>query len=203
VTPIAPRSRLATELAIVGSAVRFLAGGWRRPTPAGFAYHRESGLRMLLPILPLLAIGDILLLELVILPNAAAWLRVVVHVLAIYGLVWLVGLYASLRDRPHQIVDRDLVLHRGILRSLVVPLDQIASIGPLPSFADDWKKRAYCKRALRLDVAGPPILELRLREPPGARVLLAVDDPAAFTAAVAPAPPSPRPGAEPDQPVSG
>ena len=178
-------ARLAAfELVLVGTAVRFLAGGWRRPAPPGFTYHRESGLRMFLPMLPLLGIGDVLLLELVVLPDAAPWLRVLVHVLAVYGLIWMVGLYASLRARPHQVADGQLVLHRGILRRLVVPLDQIVSIDPLPSFADDWKRRTYCKGALRLDVAGPTILELRLRTPPGTRVLVAVDDPTAFTAAL-------------------
>jgi hypothetical protein len=174
-------ARLAAfEIVIVGSALRFLLGGWRRPVPPGFTYHRESGLRMLLPMLPLLAAGDVLLLELVLLPHAAAWLRVVAHVLAIYGLVWLVGLYASLRARPHQLALGRLVLHRGMLRQLEVPLAEIESIDRLPSFADDWKKRAYCKGALRLDVAGPTVLELRLAT---RRVLVAVDDPEAFLAA--------------------
>ncbi len=192
-------ARLAAfEIVIVGSAVRFLFGGWRRATPAGFTYHRECGLRMLLPMLPLLAVGDVLLLELVILPHAAMWLRVVCHVLAIYGLVWLVGFYASLRARPHTIVDGRLVLHRGLLRRLELPLTEIASVEPLPTFADDWKKRAYSRGAIRLDVAGPPVLELRLRAatcpigllrdgPTSTRVFVAVDEPAAFTAAISPA----------------
>lgn len=186
---------VAFELVIVGSALRFVIGGWRREVPAGFTYHRESTLRLLLPILPLLGIGDILLLELVLLPHAATWLRVVVHGLAIYGLIWLVGLYASLRARPHQLADGRLTLHRGILGRLDVPVAQIASIDELPSFADDWKKRAYCKGAIRIDVAGPTILELRLRtaaRPIGVlgdgatstRVLVTVDEPASFTAAI-------------------
>lgn len=170
------------ELVIVGSALRFLAGGWRRPLPAGFSYHRESGLRVLLALLPLLAVGDILLLELVILPHAQAWLRVLLHALGVYGLLWLVGMYATARTRPHQLVGDQLVLHRAALERLVVPVDQIVSIEPLPSFADDWKKRAYLKGAIRLDLAGPTILELRLRD--SSRVMIAVDDPRAFTAAV-------------------
>lgn len=186
---------VALELVIVGSALRFLFGGWRRALPAGFTYHRESGLRMLLPILPLLGMGDILLLELVVLPHAATWLRVVVHGLSVYGLVWLVGVYASARSRPHQLAAGRLTLHRGILRRLDVPVAQIASVEPLPSFADDWKKRAYTRGAIRVDLAGPPVLELRLHEAArpiglfgegaaGTRVLVAVDDPAAFQQAL-------------------
>jgi hypothetical protein len=179
-------ARLAAfEIVIVGSALRFVLGGWRRAIPPGFTYHRASGLRMLLPMLPLLAIGDVLLLELVVLPHAATWLRIVLHAAGIYGLVWLVGLYASLRARPHRIDGGVLTLHRGVLRRLEVPLAEIASIAPLPVFSDDWKKRAYTRGALRLDVAGPPILEIRLRA--GTRVLVAIDEPASFVAALTPA----------------
>ena len=194
--PLAARL-VAFELVIVGSALRFLGGGWRRALPAGFTYHRDSGLRMLLPALPLLAVGDILLFELLVLPHAAVWVRVVVHVVGVYGLVWLVGFYASMRARPHQLVDGVLVLHRGMLARLSIPVEDITSIAPLPSFSDDWKRRAYGKGALRMDVAGPAVLELVLRTParamrtlgssaPSTRIFIAVDDPAAFTAAVAP-----------------
>jgi hypothetical protein len=193
--PLRAARLVAFELVIVGSALRFVLGGWRRSVPAGFTYHRESGLRMLLPILPLLALGDVLLIDLVLLPDAVTWLRVIVHGLAIYGLLWLVGLYASLRARPHQLADGKLTLYRGILRRLEVPVDQIASIDPLPSFADDWKKRAYLKGAIRVDVAGPAVLELRLHTAArptgvlgegaaGTRVLVSVDEPASFTAAI-------------------
>jgi hypothetical protein len=88
------------------------------------------------------------------------------------------------------------MLHRGLLRHVELSLDQIASIGAMPSFGDDWKLRAYRKRAIRVDVAGPTILEVRLRAPirpigmlgPGPasdHLLVAVDDPTAFTAALA------------------
>ncbi|MGN6107886.1 MAG: hypothetical protein ACTHU0_22450 [Kofleriaceae bacterium] len=189
-------ARLAAfELVLVGSALQFVFGGWRRESPSGFTYHRESGLRMLIPVLPLLGIGDILLLELVLLPLAAMWVRVLVHGIAIYGLAWLVGLYASMRARPHQIVDGRLTLHRGLLRRLDVRVTEIASIEPLPSFADDCKKRAYTRGALRLDMAGPAVFEIQLHHPvrpigvfgeehAGTRVLVAVDDPVAFTAAL-------------------
>jgi hypothetical protein len=78
---------------------------------------------------------------------------------------------------------------------LDVPVAEIASIDELPNFTDDWKKRAYCKGAIRIDVAGATILELRLRTTArpigvlgdgaaGTRVLVAVDEPASFTAAI-------------------
>lgn len=183
-----PIARLAAiELVLVGLAVSFLAGGWRRPPPTGFTYHRESGLRTMLPLLPLLAIGDVLLLELVVLPRASTWLRIAVHALAAYGLVWLVGVYASIRVRPHRLVNGRLELHRGIFRTLTVDVDQIVSIKPLPPFVDDWKKRAYVRGAERLDLGGAPVLEIELRD--HTRILVAVDDPAALSGASLPAAP--------------
>lgn len=172
----------ALEVVIVGAAVRFLAGGWRRPPPVGFGYHRESGLRLMLPVLPLLAAGDWLLLELVVLPRAGLGLRLAVHALAAYGLVWLVGLYATARARPHRLVGDQLELHRGVLRTRTVAVADVVAVAPLPDFGDDWKRRAYCRGAARLDLAGAPVLELRLRD--GGRVLIAVDDPAPLIAAL-------------------
>jgi len=186
---------IAFELVIVGSALRFLVGGWRRPDPPGFTYHRDSGLRMLLLMLPLIGIADVVLLEVVILPHAALWLRIVVHALAAYGLIWMIGLYASLRARPHRVATGHAMLHRGLLGHLALPLDQIAEVGELPTFRDDWQARAYRKRAINVGVRGPAIVNLRLHAPlraiglfgPGAasdRVLVAVDDPAGFIAAL-------------------
>ncbi|HEX5062995.1 MAG TPA: hypothetical protein VFV99_26655 [Kofleriaceae bacterium] len=74
-------------------------------------------------------------------------------------------------------------------------MTDIASVEELPVFADDWKKRAYRKGAIRIDVPGPTVLELRLRtsaRPFGVfgngaastRVLVSVDEPASFIAAV-------------------
>ena len=186
---------IALELTVMGLAVRYLFGGWRQPARPGFTYHRDAMLRMFLPVLPLMAVADVVLLEVVILPHAAAWLRVVVHILALYGVLWMIGLWASFRTRPHQIHDGRAVLHRGLLRHIELPLDQIASVAPMPTFSDDWKLRAYRKTATRIDVSGPATLELRLRSPihpiglfgPGRardHVLVSVDDSAAFTAAL-------------------
>jgi hypothetical protein len=186
---------VALELTVLGLALRHLFGGWRRPPRPGFSYHRDATLRMLLLVLPLLATADVVLLELVILPNVALWLKIVIHVAAIYSVLWLIGLWASFRARPHQVHGGRAILHRGFLRHIAVPVDQIASINPMPDFSDEWKLRAYRKRAIRIDVAGTPTLEIRLRTPirpvgllgpgpAGDHLLVSVDDPSAFIAAL-------------------
>jgi hypothetical protein len=155
-------------------------------------------------MLPLIGIADVVLLEVVILPHAMLWLRIAVHGLAVYGLIWMIGLYASLRARPHRVdgtappFGRHAILHRGLLGHLELPLDQIAEIGEMPAFCDDWQARAYRKRAICVGVRGPAIVDLRLHAPLRAvgvlglgpasdRVLVAVDDPAGFIAALRPA----------------
>ena len=178
--------RARVEGAIVAAAVRFVGGGARRPAPAGFTYHRQSGLRLLLPVLPLLALGDVLLLELVVLPQATPVVKAVVHALGIWVVVRLVGVYATMKERPHRLEGDVLTLHRGILGSVAIPIDAIESIAPLPSFADGWKERAYRKGALRLEVDGGSVLELRVRAgaAPATRVLIGVDEPEALIAAI-------------------
>ncbi len=123
------------------------------------------------------------------------WLRACVHAAAIYGLVWLVGLYASMRVRPHELVAGRLMLRRGLLRSVEVPAHTIESLRPVPLFGDDWKARAYYRGTIRIDVAGPAVLEMRLKVAVRAngilgagrlcsRVIVPVDEPVAFTAAI-------------------
>lgn len=80
------------EVQIARSAARFLTGGWRHPARDGFSYYRESSLRLFVPVLPLLLVGDVALLEFVVLPDAALWLTIAVHAAAIYGVLWVVGL---------------------------------------------------------------------------------------------------------------
>jgi len=192
---------IAVELTVLGLALHHLFGGWRRPSRSGFTYHRDATLRLLLLMLPLIATADVVLLELLILPSVALWLKIIVHFLAIYSVLWLIGLWASFRARPHQVDDGLATLHRGFLRHIAVPLDQIASISPMPTFSDDWKLRAYRKRAIRIDVSGSPTLEIRLRTPlrptsllgagrAGDHLLVSVDDPGAFIAALGATPAS-------------
>ncbi len=185
---------IAYELVLLRGAVLLLLGR-ARPAAGGFSYHREATLRMLLWMLPLLLVGDVALLELVILPGAAPWLRIGAHVLGVYGLLWLIGLYGSMRTRPHQLVGDRLLLHRGLLGRVEFTLAEIVAVAPPPSFADDWKLRTYQRSAIRADVAGPTVLALQLRAPvqstgmfgPGearSLVLVSVDDPVAFCAAL-------------------
>lgn len=185
---------MALELVLLGSALAFLAGGFRQEPPPGFSHHREASLRAFLPALPLLIPGDVLFLH-ALAPRLAPWLRWVLHGSTVYAVLWLLGFYATLKARPHQIRAGVLSLHLGLLKSVALPLDHLLTVAPLPEFEDDWARHAHLKGVGSLVAKGAPTLELTLAEPvrvrgllgfgrPTRRLVVSVDDPAAFAAAV-------------------
>ncbi|WP_306590013.1 hypothetical protein [Geothrix sp. 21YS21S-4] len=185
---------VALEMTTLWGALRFLVGGFRAPAPAGFSLHRQAALGSLLPVLPLLLPGDVLLIR-ALLSGAPTWLRWTLHLSTAYAVLWLVGLYAAMKERPHQIRGEAVELRVGAGRSLRVRRDQISSATPFPDFEDDWTRRAHLRDLHRLITPGPPIVELRFREPVAGLGLLgptrarwgaavSVDEPAAFLAAL-------------------
>lgn len=191
-----PAARLmALELVMLGGALRFLGGGFREPAPPGFSLHRETFLRAFLPVLPLLIPADLFFIH-ALFPGMAPWLRWFLHGSTAYSVLWMIGLYATLKQRPHQVDDTFVNLHMGLLGSLRVRREQILSAAPLPEFDDDWTKRDYMKGMHKLLRTGAPVVVLRLAEAIAGtgllgpsphlynRVAVSVDDPAAFLAAL-------------------
>jgi hypothetical protein len=186
---------MALELVMLGSALRFLGGGFREAAPAGFSLHQETFLRAFLPVLPLLLPADLFLVH-ALFPRMAPWLRWILHFATVYSVLWMVGLYATLRQRPHTVDESSVSLHMGVLGSLTLRRDQILAAAPLPEFDDDWAKHEHMKGMHKLLRTGAPAVELRLTEKvactgplgPGAhrsdRVAVSVDEPAAFLAAL-------------------
>ena len=185
---------MALELVMLGSAIRFLFGGYREAPPAGFGHHREAALRAILPAIPLMIPGDFLLVHFLF-KGLAPWLRWTLHGSTVYAVLWLVGFYATLKARPHQLRDGLLHLHVGLMKSATFPASHILSTSPLPEFDNDWARHAHMKGVQKLVAKGNTILELRLSEPvrvmgmlgpgrPTDRIAVSVDDPAAFIAAL-------------------
>lgn len=186
---------MALELVLLGSALRFLGGGFRAPAPAGFSLHQETFLRAFLPVLPLLLPADLFLVH-ALFPRMAPWLRGCLHFATVYAVLWMVGLYATLRQRPHTVDATAVSLHMGLLGSLTLRREQILSAAPLPEFDDDWARREHMKGMHKLLRTGAPAVELRLTDkvactgPLGPsdlhsdRVAVSVDEPAAFLAAL-------------------
>ncbi|MBK8793712.1 MAG: hypothetical protein IPN59_11325 [Holophaga sp.] len=184
---------VALELVVLSGAIRALLGRGRKIVDANaFTYHRESVLGALLLALPVMAIGDLLLLDLV-LRHAAPWLRWTIHAVDLYGLLWILGLWQSMRDRPHRLDDEALWVHRGVLGSLRIPRLLLGQPKPLPFFDDPAARKAFLGDAANLGVSGGSEFLLELTEPlrpmgflglgpARKRVLLTVDDPGTFLA---------------------
>jgi hypothetical protein len=186
---------MALELVMLGSAIRFLFGGFRKAVPPGFSLHRETFLRAMLPVLPLLIPTDLFLIH-ALFPRMAPGWRWFLHLSTVYAVLWMIGLYATLKQRPHRVDEANVNLHMGLLGSVSFPKSLLLSTAPLPEFEDDWAKREHMKGMFKLMRNGAPAVELRLSEAvacagllgPGAkkfdRVAVSVDDPAAFIAAL-------------------
>ncbi len=189
---------LAKEAVLLGFAFRFVAGGWRRPDPPSFSYHRDSAFAAILPALPLLLLGDLLLLE-VLLRHLRPGTRLLIHALDVYGVIWVLGLWASFRRRPHTVEGETIRLHKGLLAHLDLTKAQIASVGPLPAFDDDWTRLRFTRTAHDFRMPGSTPLLLELNTPvraigllgpgrPKTRVLVSSDNPTALMAALSPSP---------------
>jgi len=185
---------MALELVMLGCALRFLLGGFRDPAPEGFSHHRESALRSFLPALPLLFPGDVLLMK-ALFSGLPPWARWTLHGSTVYAVLWLVGFYASIKARPHQVRDGEVRLHQGLMKSVAFPTASVQSVALLPDFDDDWARHAHLRGVSKLVAKGAPLLELALATPvrvegmlgpgrPTKRLLVSVDDPAAFRAAL-------------------
>ncbi|GGJ89738.1 hypothetical protein GCM10010123_19430 [Pilimelia anulata] len=98
----------------------------RKDVPAGAAVIRYGGAhKAFLIVMMVLAPVEILLAELFI---PWAWLRLTLLVLAVYGVVWLFGLYAGIVTRPHYVDGHRLVVRMGHLASASVDLRCVRSV---------------------------------------------------------------------------
>lgn len=96
-----------------------------RAGPDDFPYHARSWVGIFLIVLLFTTPVEILLLEVLI---PWAWLRWVVLVLAVYSLVWMFGLYASLVVLPHRLEADGLRLRYGLLNWAFIPFEIIEQV---------------------------------------------------------------------------
>jgi hypothetical protein len=185
---------VAMELVVLGGVVQVLSGWTAAADPRSFTYHRDSALGSLLLALPVMAVADVLLLDL-LLRHGSPWIRWGVHALDFYGLIWVLGLWQSMRARPHCLDDESLWIHRGVLGNLRIPRASVGAVRTLPFFDVPAERRAFLGDAANLGVSGGTELLLELAEQlrpmgflgpgkPRNRVLLTADDPEAFRRAL-------------------
>jgi hypothetical protein len=153
------------ELALYRSLFRWLT---RRPdVPAGTVGFAYVG------AVAALIWGFIFVsvIELVVLHLILPWegVRTVVDILSIWGLLWMLGMLASLKVHPHLVTDSTLRIRHGASKDVPVPLDAIATIVVRERGRDrsravqlDRDERAT---VLNVVVASRTNVELTLRRP--------------------------------------
>jgi len=184
----------ALELSIIGAAVAAPFRRKLRLQPNEFSYFESSPLRWM-PFLLLLAMPADLLLVHVLVPARFALARFILTGSGVYALVWVIGIGVTMRRRPHRVGSRIVEVYRGVLRRAHWPASAIEDVVVRPSVASVRELRRQGSAAW---LASPrmPLVEVFLREParvrralgsdgpPTTRLLIAVDDPAAFRLAL-------------------
>ena len=194
-TPGPVNRYMAMELVLMASAVRYLCGGFRRPLPPGFSYVRRWASLPLFIAMPVLIVPEMIAFDFVL--WNAGWWRLVSDVLHVYAMLWVIGVAATARIRPHRCDAERVRLRFGCLRRLDLERANIATARVHGGLADEFKRALRrAGDAVTLTLDGVPTVELTLREPVVVRsitgrtrsvrrVFVAADDPAAFAAALA------------------
>ena len=166
-----------------------------RPDECHFSYRKRSIVSALAILVILTAPVEILTLELLI---SWAWLRWVLLALAVYGMIWVIGLYASLVVLPHRMADDGLWIRYGLLSEAFIPFPEVVDIQvasrKVPTGRDGLRVVEE-ERAAYLAVGGWTDATLTLRRPqpfrtafgrtaPADTLHIAVDEPQRLREAV-------------------
>jgi membrane protein YdbS with pleckstrin-like domain len=136
-----------------------------QPDEREFSYRKRSIVAALVVLVILTAPVEILILELLI---PWAWLRWVLLALAIYGMIWVIGLYASLVVLPYRVADDGLWIRYGLLSEAFIPFPEVVDIQvasrKVPTGRDGLRVVEE-ERAAYLVVGGRTDVTLTLRRP--------------------------------------
>lgn len=161
--------RRAARLIVLEPRLWACLGRWvfrrHRPGETDFRYHGRSILGAFLILITLTTPVEIFLLELLL---PWAWLRWLLLFAAVYGLLWLYGLYASLVVLPHRLEPDHLQVRYGHLNEATIPYDLIADVRAERRKAPrggDGLQTSPEEHAVYLAVGGRTDLTLTLREP--------------------------------------
>jgi hypothetical protein len=139
---------------------------WVRRRPYGpddFPYHARSPMALWMGVVVLTTPIEIAVLELLI---PWPWLKITTLVLALYALLWLIMLFASLRSMPHRLEPRGLRLRYGVLTDVFIPYDLISeaqvAMAKAPKVGDGLQLDG---ESAFLAINGEANLVLRLKEP--------------------------------------
>lgn len=182
------RSAVLSELAIWRALARWVA---RRPdvppgsTPVGYA-------QMVTPTLWLWIFActtEVVVVHVLLPWEVARW---VLFVVGVWSVVWMVGLLASYRVRPHLVGEHELRVRNGPRTDVGVPLNAVAAVVRQEQDLPGIRAVHHVDGTLSVAVSSRTNLEVQLTGPteletPGGRsvvdrVALWVDDPRAASA---------------------
>lgn len=196
---------------LLGSAVRYEIGMWRSlfrwllrrpPTtePGAEVFGYVGVVQPILIAFIVLSAVEIPIFDL-ILRHTLPWssVRKVVLALGVWGLLWMIGLFASLRVHPHIAGAAGLRVRNGFAVDFLVPWAAIATVGAryrsLPSNRSVQTEHEESGAVLNIGAGRQTSVDLVLREPlrvglpkgqsePVREIRIYADDPAALVARV-------------------
>ena len=152
---------MAVEMVVLWSAVRAVLHGFKARERTGFDYASASVVGALPMIVLIMGPGDLFLFRAILrIQNPLVDLALVA--VDVWSILWLYGIYVTMQERPH-VIDREAVtVHKGILKSALIPLNTIRETSCL---AAGSFTRADLRGGIRLTVPGAPCVRLELAEP--------------------------------------
>lgn len=174
---------------------------WARRKPLSLAPGDEpfGYLGVIKPILGIfigLSVVEIPIFDLIV-RKVVPWqpARWIVLVLSVWGLLWMIGFFASLKIHPHVVGDRGIRVRLGAGIDVTVPWEHVESVRKayrtLPSGKSVQVEEAGDRRVLHIVVGSQTSVDVRLRRPatfalpkgptePVDELRLYADDPDAF-----------------------
>jgi hypothetical protein len=171
----------------------------RKPLPLGPGDEPFGYLGVIKPILGIfigLSIVEIPIFDLIV-RKVVPWqpARWIVLVLSVWGLLWMIGFFASIKIHPHVVGDRGIRVRLGAGIDFTVPWEHVESVRKayrtLPSGKSVQVEQVGERRVLHIVVGSQTSVDVRLRRPatfvlpkgetdPVDELRLYADDPDAF-----------------------
>lgn len=145
----------------------------RRPLPLAPGDEPFGYLDVVKPILGVfigLSIVEIPIFDLII-TNVVPWppARWIMLVLSVWGLLWMIGLFASMKIHPHLVGDQGIRVRLNAAIDIMVPWADITAVSKrhrsLPSSRSVQIEEEGDRRVLHLVVASQTSVDIRLRRP--------------------------------------
>jgi hypothetical protein len=188
----------AMEPFLYWDILRWLTRRKSREVGTSFQHPLGQSWGPILAITWMLTPLEILLVELLI---PWTWLRILLLIAGVWSILYITGLYASIRLRPHLLQGDTLRLRYGLFFAAVIPLASIAAVTPVRGLHTprrSWGLVHGADGAAFLPGTDDPNIALSLHLPiplanagqapqPVSLLYIRVSDPSRFLEAVAPA----------------